>query len=80
MEMGIGEDRSVWFSSVLPISRRNVTDHEIEREMHKERSEFEDEFCRLMGFGRIFSRSEKHDVKFPAFLGRAIIAEALRIL
>ena len=49
------------------------------RELYKKRNEIERLFRRLKGFRRIFSRFEKLDVVFLAFLHFALIVEALRV-
>jgi len=47
-------------------------------EMYKRRSEVERPFCRLKGCRRVFSRFEKLDVMFLAFICFASIADGLR--
>jgi transposase len=46
--------------------------------MYKRRNEIERLFRRLKGFRRIFSRFEKLDVMFVAFIHFALIIEAMR--
>ena len=46
--------------------------------MYRKRNEIERLFRRLKGFRRIFSRFEKLDIMFLAFLNFALIVEALR--
>ena len=46
--------------------------------MYRKRNEIERLFRRLKGFRRIFSRFDKLDVVFPAFLNFALIVEDLR--
>lgn len=46
--------------------------------LYKKRNEVERLFRRLKGFRRIFSRFEKLDVVFLAFLCFALLVEALR--
>ena len=46
--------------------------------MYRRRNEIERVFRRLKGFRRIFSRFDKLDVKFTAFIDFALIVEALR--
>lgn len=50
------------------------------RELYKKRNEIERLFRRLKGFRRIFSRFEKLDVVFLAFLYFASIIEAPRVV
>ena len=57
-------------------NRRDVWDYD--RELYKKRNEVERLFRRLKGFRRIFSRFEKLDVVFLAFIYFAFIVEALR--
>ena len=49
-----------------------------DRELYKKRNEVERPFRRLKGFRRIFSRFEKLDVIFLAFINFVLIVEALR--
>ena len=58
------------------VNRRNPWDYD--RELYKKRNEVERLFRRLKGFRRIFSRFEKLDVVFLAFIYFAFIVEALR--
>jgi len=46
--------------------------------MYRKRNEVERLFRRLKGFRRIFSRFDKLDVMFMAFIHFALIFEALR--
>ena len=46
--------------------------------MYRKRNQIERLFRRLKGFRRIFSRFEKLDVVFMAFVCFALIVEALR--
>jgi transposase len=59
-------------------NRRDPWGHN--RELYKKRNEIERLFRRLKGFRRIFSRFEKLDVVFLAFLHFALIVEALRVV
>ena len=49
-----------------------------DKAMYRKRNEIERLFRRLKGFRRIFSRFDKLDVVFLAFLNFALIVEALR--
>jgi hypothetical protein len=51
---------------------------EYDREFYKKRNEVERLFRRLKGFRRIFSRFEKLDVVFLAFINFGLIVEDLR--
>lgn len=66
------------FSPVVPpkIGRRHPWS--FDRALYRRRNEIERLFRRLKGFRRIFSRFDKLDVMFTAFIHFALIAEALR--
>ncbi len=64
---------------VLPKSNK-LHPWEYDRALYKKRNEIERLFRRLKGFRRIFSRFEKLDVVFLAFLSFALIIEALRVV
>ena len=66
------------FIPVVPPKQNRVTAWEYDRAMYKRRNEIERLFRRLKGFRRIFSRFEKLDVMFVAFIHFALIADALR--
>jgi len=63
---------------VVPPLRTRVEPWEYDRAMYKRRNEIERLFRRLKGFRRIFSRFEKLDVMFIAFINLALIFEAMR--
>jgi transposase len=65
---------------VVPPKRNRLTPWEYNRALYKKRNEIERLFRRLKGFRRIFSRFEKLDVLFRAFLNFALIVEALRLV
>jgi transposase len=62
---------------VPPLSTRRDP-WEYDRDLYKKRNEVERLFRRLKGFRRIFSRFEKLDIVFLAFIYFAFIVEALR--
>ena len=66
------------FIPVVPPKSNRITAWEYDREMYKRRNEIERLFRRLKGFRRIFSRFEKLDVMFIAFIHFALPVEALR--
>jgi transposase len=66
------------FIPVVPPKSNRINAWEYDREMYKRRNEVERLFRRLKGFRRIFSRFEKLDVMFIAFIHFALIVEALR--
>jgi transposase len=67
------------FIPVVPPKANRVTPWEYNRAMYKRRNEIERLFRRLKGFRRIFSRFEKLDVMFMAFINFALIADGLRV-
>ena len=67
------------FIPVVPPKSNRIEPWEYDREMYKRRNEIERLFRRLKGFRRIFSRFEKLDVMFMAFIHFALIIEALRL-
>ena len=64
---------------VVPPKSTRLDPWDYDRAIYKKRNEIERLFRRLKGFRRIFSRFEKLDVVFLAFLCFALIVEALRI-
>lgn len=56
---------------VAPPKSNRLTPWEYDRALYKKRNEVERLFRRLKGFHRIFSRFEKIDVVFLAFLNSA---------
>jgi len=65
---------------VVPPKSNRIEPWEYDRALYKKRNEIERLFRRLKGFRRIFSRFEKLDVIFLAFLHFALIIEALRLV
>jgi transposase len=63
---------------VVPPKSNRIEPWDYDRALYKKRNEIERLFRRLKGFRRIFSRFEKLDVLFLAFLNFALIVEALR--
>ena len=63
---------------VVPPKSNRLHPWEYNRALYKKRNEIERLFRRLKGFRRIFSRFEKLDVVFLAFISFALIVEALR--
>ncbi len=63
---------------VVPPRRTRLEPWEYDRALYRRRNEIERLLRRLKGFRRIFSRFDKLDVMFPAFLHFALIVEALR--
>jgi transposase len=65
---------------VVPPKSNRLDPWEYNHELYKKRNEIERLFRRLKGFRRIFSRFEKLDVVFLAFLHFALIVDALRVV
>ena len=65
---------------VVPPKSNRLDPWHYNRELYNKRNEIERFFRRLKGFRRIFSRFEKLDVVFLAFLYFALIVEALRVV
>jgi len=66
------------FTPVVPPKSNRITPWEYDRAMYRRRNEVERLFRRLKGFRRIFSRFDKLDVMFKAFIHFGLIVEALR--
>jgi transposase len=64
---------------VVPPKAGRVCPWEHDRVMYRRRNEVERLFRRLKGFRRVFSRFDKLDVMFAAFVLFALIVEALRV-
>ena len=65
---------------VIPPKSTRLDPWKYSRELYKKRNEIERFFRRLKGFHCIFSRLEKLDAVFLAFLCFALIVEALRVV
>ena len=63
---------------VVPPKSNRLNPWEYDREVYKKRNQVERLFRRLKGFRRIFSRFEKLDVVFLAFINFVLIIDALR--
>jgi transposase len=66
------------FIAVVPRKQTRVTAWEFNRAVYKRRNEIERLFRRLKGFRRIFSRFERLDLIFVAFINFALIVDGLR--
>jgi len=62
---------------VVPPKINRLNPWEYDRELYKKRNEVERLFRRLKAFRRIFSRFEKLDVMFIAFIHVALICDSL---
>jgi len=65
------------FTPVVPPKNNRLSPWEYDRAMYRQRNEIERLFRRLKGFRRIFSRFDKLDVMFAAFIQFAFIADVL---
>ena len=63
---------------VVPPKENRRTPWEYDRVLYTRRNEIERLFRRLKGFRRIFSRFEKLDVMFVAFITFALIIDSFR--
>ena len=66
------------FLPVVPPNPNRLQPWKYDRAMDARRNEVERLFRRLKGFRRIFSRFDKLDVMFTAFIHFALVIEALR--
>jgi transposase len=66
------------FIPVIPPRKNRLHPWQYDKAMYRKRNEIERLFRRLKAFRRIFSRFDKLDVVFLAFLNFALIVEALR--
>ena len=66
------------FTPVVPPKQNRLNPWKYDQLMYRRRNEIERLFRRLKGFRRIFSRFDKLDVMFTAFIHFAPIVEALR--
>jgi transposase len=62
---------------VVPPQAHRLNKWEYDRELYKRRNEVERLFRRLKAFRRIFSRFEKLDVMFTAFIHFGLVVEGL---
>jgi transposase len=63
---------------VVPPKQNRLAPWDYDHALYTRRNEIERLFRRLKGFRRIFTRFEKLDVMFVAFINFALIVEALR--
>jgi transposase len=66
------------FIPVVPPHPNRVEPWRLKKALYRRRNEIERLFRRLKGFRRIFSRFDKLDLVFIAFIYFALIVEALR--
>ena len=70
--------RNLGHNPVVPPNPNRLKPWEYDRTLYKKRNEIERLFRRLKGFRRVFTRYDKLDVMFLAFIMFALIVEALR--
>ena len=63
---------------VVPPKHTRLTPWAYDRSLYKRRNEIERLFRRLKGFRRLFSRFDKLDVMFIAFINFALVVDGLR--
>jgi len=63
---------------VVPPKANRVIKWDYDRTLYKRRNEVERLFRRLKGYRRIFSRFEKLDVMYRAFLNFALIVDMIK--
>ena len=66
------------FIPVVPPKKSRLQPWKYDKELYNRRNEVERFFRRLKGFRRIFTRYEKLDVMYLAFLTFALIVDALK--
>ena len=66
------------FIPVVPPHPLRVEPWRLKKQLYRRRNEIERLFRRLKGFRRIFSRFDKLDLMFIAFIYFALVVEALR--
>ena len=66
------------FVPVVPPKRNRLRPWRYDKAMYRRRNEVERLICRLKRFRRVFTRYDKLDVMFAAFVHFALIVDALR--
>ena len=66
------------YNPVVPPKKNRLETWEYDKELYKRRNEVERLFRRLKGFRRVFTRYEKLDVMYLAFLTLALIYIAIK--
>ena len=67
------------FVPVVPPSPRRRQPWALDKRLYRRRNEVERLFRRLKAWRRVFTRFDKTDIMFAAFITAALIAEALRL-
>lgn len=71
--------RTLGYEPVVPPKANRREPWAYDRELYRRRNEIERLFRRLKGFRRIFTRYDKLDRMYLAFIHVALIAEALKL-
>ena len=66
------------FVPVVPPSPKRREPWPLDKSLYRRRNEVERLFCRLKAWRRVFTRYDKNDIMFAAFITCALIAELLR--
>lgn len=66
------------FTPVVPPKANRITPWPYDRNLYRRRNEIERLFRRLKAFRRIFSRFDKLDIMFKAFLNFALIVDMIK--
>lgn len=69
---------SLGFNPVTPPNPRRLSPWIIDKDLYRKRNEVERLFRRLKGFRRVFTRYDKLDVLFVAFVTFALIIEMIK--
>ena len=73
-----GLAQQLGFVPVVPPNPKRREPWELDKALYRRRNEVERMFRRLKAWRRVFTRHDKTDVMFAAFITVALIAEALR--
>ena len=71
--------RQLGFVPVVPAHPQRKRPWTLDKQLYRRRNEVERLFRRLKAWRRVFTRYDKTDVMFAAFITISLIAEALRL-
>ena len=71
--------RQLGFVPVVPPNPKRKHPWTVGKELYRRRNEVERLFRRLKAWRRVFTRYDRNDVMFAAFITVSLIAEALRL-
>jgi len=66
------------FTPVVPPKKNRLEPWDYDEELYKRRNEVERLFRRLKGFRRVFTRYEKLDIMYSAFITFALVVDAIK--